>query len=215
MDGMDVQTPPAEPAAPAAAGSVGSVPGETPEQRDIRENKDIAAFSYLWIMSVIVYVLRRDSPFVRYHSKQAMILFLVSILVWLIPYAGRLLALVLFGGMVMGFMAAAQGERRDIPIVGRLSRGEITLRQAWKEIVSFVASAVRAVQEVVRKAPKEPKPAAAPTAPVVPAAIALPHDASTVSPQTTASAESLAHAAAPVPPTAETPLPVSPAPPAL
>src|SRR3989338_8508630 len=111
-------------------------PAQTPiplsPERDIEENKDIAAFSYLWIMSVVVYFLKKDSPFIRFHSKQAMILFGLSVVIWLIPISiiARPLELVILAGMVIGFLNAAQGKKKDVPIVGPLSRREITARQA-------------------------------------------------------------------------------------
>lgn len=116
---------------PAPSGA----PALSPEH-DIEENKDIAAFSYLWIMSVVVYLLKKDSPFIRFHSKQAMVLFGLSVVIWLIPISiiARPLELVVLAGMVIGFLNAAQGKRKDVPIVGPLSRREITLRQAWHEV---------------------------------------------------------------------------------
>lgn len=112
-------------------------PALSPE-RDIEENKDIAAFSYLWVMSVVVYLLKKDSTFVRFHSKQAMILFVLSIIIWLIPIAiiARGLELVILAAMVIGFLNAAQGKKKDIPIVGPFSRREMSLRQAWRELVA-------------------------------------------------------------------------------
>ncbi len=140
---------------------------------DVRDNKDIAAFSYLWIMSVIVFMLRGKSPFVRYHSKQAMLLFFLSIPVWFIPFGiGRVLELVILGCMVLGFMHAAQGEWKDIPLIGPLSRREMTVREAWRIIVSAAASFARSVSDMARSkngnAAKEsptPPPPASPAAP--------------------------------------------------
>ncbi len=118
---------------------------------DVRDNKDIAAFSYLWVMSVIIFILRGKSPFVRFHSKQAMLLFLLSIPVWFIPLGiGRLLELVILGCMVLGFMNAAQGEWKDIPLIGPLSRREMTVREAWRIIVATAASLGRSVADMAK-----------------------------------------------------------------
>ncbi|MBI3336516.1 hypothetical protein HYZ98_03040 [Candidatus Peregrinibacteria bacterium] len=88
---------------------------------DVEKNKDVAAFSYVWVMSVIVYLVRRDSAFVRFHATQAMILFVLSIPIWFIPYIGRYLELLILAAAVLGFMAAAQGEWKKLPLVGRFS----------------------------------------------------------------------------------------------
>jgi uncharacterized membrane protein len=120
-------------------------PADEEERNDIEKNKDIAAFSYLWVMSVPVYFLRKQSPFVRYHSKQAILLFVLSIPIWFIPIMGRLLELVIMAGMAMGFFAAAQGQYKDVPIVGPLSRGEITIRQAWQQLVEAILRIIHAM----------------------------------------------------------------------
>lgn len=139
-----------------------SPPAPTPEQTppavspidsdkaDIEQNKDIAAFSYLWIMSVVVFFLRRKSPFVRYHAKQAMILFALSVIVLLVPYISRFLELGVLALMVYGFINAAQGLRKDVPIVGPLSRREITIRQAWKMLVDAIVRGVNAIKSLIR-----------------------------------------------------------------
>lgn len=120
-----------------------------PVDQDIRDNKDIAALSYLWIVSVILFFWKRNSPFVRFHSKQGMILFGLTIVLPIIPVIGKLLVLVPLAGMVMGFMNAAQGLRKDVPVVGQLSRGEITIRQAWQQILAFMVRMLHAIQSAV------------------------------------------------------------------
>ncbi len=99
---------------------------ETPEQRDIRENKDMAAFSYIWIMSVLIYFSRKDSAFIQYHSKQGIVLFLLTIPVSFIPVVGKYLVFLIVAGMLLGFLNAASGQIRDVPLAGPLSRGELS-----------------------------------------------------------------------------------------
>ncbi len=163
-----------------------AAPTPEDEKRDVEENKDIAAFGYLWVMSVIVYVLRRHSPFVRFHAKQAMLLFVVSLLVWFIPFVNRALELVLLACMAYGFLNAAQGQRKDVPIAGPLSRNEITLRQAWQQLVTLVVRFARALKDLAKTEPKQsstatpstpssaPDTSAAPTAPPTPPSDASP-----------------------------------------
>ena len=124
------------------------------EENDIEKNKDIAAFSYLWVMSVIVYFLKRQSPFVKFHSRQAMVLFALSVIVWFVPFINRVLELIVLAGMVLGFVSAAQGQWRDVPLVGPVSRREMTLRQAWQQIVLLIARFGKSAGEMVKKAEK-------------------------------------------------------------
>ena len=111
------------------------------EQADIDRNKDVAAMSYLSILSVVVRYARRDSPFIAYHAKQGIWLFLISIPVWLIPGIGHYLEFFVLAGMIIGFLNAAQGQKREVPIVGRLASGALTLRDIWKSIVRAIVRA--------------------------------------------------------------------------
>ncbi len=102
---------------------------ETPDSIDIQKNKDIAAFSYIWIMSVLIYFSRKDSKFVHHHSKQGIVLFLMTIPLSFIPYVGQYLIFLAVAGMLLGFMNAAAGQTRDVPLVGKLSRGELSIKE--------------------------------------------------------------------------------------
>jgi len=126
---------------------------------DDEQNKDIAAFSYLWIMSVIVYFLKKDaSPFIRFHSKQAMVLFVLSIIFAFVPYLSRGLEIIVLVGCVYGFMAAAQGLWKDVPLVGPFSRGEMSLREVWREIVNLAMRIANAAKDVSKTAVKKAAP---------------------------------------------------------
>ncbi|MBI3331922.1 hypothetical protein HYZ99_03100 [Candidatus Peregrinibacteria bacterium] len=150
----DQNSAPASSGAPVSP-SAPAKPVLSPE-RDIEENKDLAAFSYLWIMSVIVYFLKKDSPFVRFHSKQAMVLFALTIPVWLIPIAliGRLLELLILAGMIIGFLGAAQGQWKDVPFIGPFSRGETTLRQSWQQLVARSTGLSKVLKSMFRRTKK-------------------------------------------------------------
>ncbi|MSR67508.1 hypothetical protein EXS65_01610 [Candidatus Peribacteria bacterium] len=122
-------------------------PNETPEQADIRINKDVAAFSYVWIMSVIIYFSRKDSSFIRYHSKQGIILFLLSIPVSLIPGIGSYLMFIVVAGMLLGFLNAANGQMRDVPLVGPLSRGEMSLSDVLHILMNWLKKVVASTKK--------------------------------------------------------------------
>jgi uncharacterized membrane protein len=129
MNGMDSQQTNTTPQTPTPAVS----------DPDIQENKDIAALSYVWILSVFVYLYRRQSAFVRHHARQGIVLFILSILFWMIPVAGRFLDLIVLALMVMGFLNAAQGRYAPLPLIYALSHGDIgMLRQSWKGVVDAI-----------------------------------------------------------------------------
>ncbi len=145
------------------------IPGETDEQRDIRINKDTAAFSYLWIMSVFIYFSKKDSKFVRYHSRQGIVLFLLSIPLSMIPYLGRFFLFLVVAGMLLGFVHAAQGKYADVPFAGDLAKGDIKPADLWHSTIKSLRKALDMLEGLIKKpepkkeAPKEsmdstPKP---------------------------------------------------------
>ena len=118
------------------------------KQKDIKDNKDMAALSYVWILSVILFFARKDSPFIRYHSKQAMILFILSIPIWTIPMLGHCLILVIVARKPDWLHQRRQWTLRQIlPFVGPLSRGEEhrrvckrgmeALKELWKKFMTM------------------------------------------------------------------------------
>ncbi len=111
------------------------------ELNDAEENKDIAALSYAWIMAPVLLISRKHSPFVHFHAKQGVVLFILSLLFVFIPYANRVLELMVFLLMIWGFLEAAQGRKTELPFVGALARGKLTLRGSWKQTVAAIVSA--------------------------------------------------------------------------
>lgn len=88
----------------------------------------IAAISYLWILSIIILLVKKDSDYVRFHAKQGVVLFGFSvalsilgfIIVLLLPIIW-LLDLVIFVAVIVGFIQAIQGKRYKMPVVGDLA----------------------------------------------------------------------------------------------
>ncbi len=90
---------------------------EAPEDSNL-----MAALSYVWIISIVMLVLKKEDPFVAFHAKQGLVLFGVSVLLWFIPIVGWLLNLVVFVGMVVGFIKALSGEEYELPIVSNIAK---------------------------------------------------------------------------------------------
>ncbi len=80
----------------------------------------MAALSYLWILSVVMLVIKKDDSFIIFHAKQGLILFIASFLSW-IPGIGWILGLVILALVIIGFIKALSGERYKMPVVGNLA----------------------------------------------------------------------------------------------
>ena len=85
------------------------------------DSKLFAALSYLWLLSVVMLVLKKDDEFVKFHAKQGTVIFVVSIILWFIPIIGWLLQIVVLIAVVIGFLKAYSGERFKLPVIGDLA----------------------------------------------------------------------------------------------
>ncbi len=101
------------PAAPAAKGG--------------GDDNLIAAISYLWILSIIILLVKKDSDYVKFHARQGVVLFAASVILsvaTLIPFVifiswiGNLVILV---AVIVGFIQALGGKRYKLPVVGDLA----------------------------------------------------------------------------------------------
>jgi fumarate reductase subunit D len=92
------------------------------------EDKIMLVLAYLGLLSLIPLLTVKDSPFVQYHSKQGLMLFLVMLpiaLLNVIPLLGWLLYCVAWVGyvvtVILGITKALKGERWAIPLVSDLA----------------------------------------------------------------------------------------------
>ena len=85
------------------------------------DSKLFAALSYLWLLSVVMLVLKKDDEFVKFHAKQGTVIFVVSIILWFIPIIGWLLQIAALIAVVIGFLKAYSGERFKLPVIGDLA----------------------------------------------------------------------------------------------
>lgn len=99
------------------------------QDTDIQENKLWAFLSYLWILSVIILLVKKDSPYAHYHAKQGSALFIISIITTFIdafmPYAviGFVLWIVQMGVWVLvivGIINVLNGRKKPLPIIGAM-----------------------------------------------------------------------------------------------
>lgn len=90
--------------------------------KDIEENKVLAALSYLWIISLVILLVKKDSPFAQFHAKQGLVLFIAFVLLGWIPVLGWLFDIVLLIAIVVGFIQALSGKAFEIPGVHPLAK---------------------------------------------------------------------------------------------
>ncbi len=86
-------------------------------EKDIEENKLVAALSYIWILFLIPLLVKKDSPFAQFHAKQGLVIVIASFLFSLIPFFGWLGNVVLFFVCVLAVIKTLSGEVWEIPVV--------------------------------------------------------------------------------------------------
>ena len=95
------------------------------DSKDIEENKSIAAVGYIWILCFIPLFLKRDSKFAQFHAKQALVLFIVEVIVGFIvwvPFIGWILGLAVLVLAIMGILQALQGNYWEMPLIGQFAK---------------------------------------------------------------------------------------------
>jgi len=87
----------------------------------------IAAISYLWILSIIILLVKKDSDFVKFHARQGVVLFAASVLLMVVNFIPLVIFiswignLVILVAVIVGFIQALGGNRYKLPVVGDLA----------------------------------------------------------------------------------------------
>ncbi len=85
----------------------------------------MAALSYVWILSVVMLIVKKDDEFVKFHAKQGTVLFVVSVLGMVLSpfilFLGPLIGVIVVVLEIIGFIKALSGEWFKVPVVGDLA----------------------------------------------------------------------------------------------
>jgi len=90
------------------------------DQKDVEENKYVAALSYLGILFLVPLLLKKESPFAQFHAKQGLgfcVLFVVGMAIFWFPVIGWAAALFLFVTDVIALVKTLSGEAWSVPVV--------------------------------------------------------------------------------------------------
>lgn len=111
---------------------------EAAQSRDIRENMYWGVLAYFGPLCLLVLLLRKKSPFARFHARQGLVLFVAEVIYGvlfsvlegltrpILPlYIGMrciwaIATLFLLTCVVLGVMRASKGEQMPLPLLGYL-----------------------------------------------------------------------------------------------
>lgn len=123
------------------------------KEKDIENNHDIAAFSWTLIFAPILLVLRRDSEFIRFHSKQALLLFFIAIIIFSLPYPFSNLNLLTLAVAVTGFLNANLGRWWKVPLLYDLVEAGVTPGGIATFLRKIVFGTINLVKRIFTKGP--------------------------------------------------------------
>lgn len=100
------------------------VPPQVPSPKE--KNTGMAIVAYILFFIPLLTEAKKD-PFVKYHVKQGLLVFIgwivVGIIGWILPWQlgiiATLLDICVLVLMIIGIMNAAKGEQRPLPVIGK------------------------------------------------------------------------------------------------
>lgn len=100
------------------------------ENKDPQKNTLMAILAYIGPLVIVSYLTSKDDPFVKFHIKQGLVLFVVEVAMWFL--AGMMfyqfwmiMNIINMGTLVLsivGIVNAVQGKEKELPLVGQFSK---------------------------------------------------------------------------------------------
>lgn len=83
-----------------------------------------ASLSYMWVLCLVPALLKKDQPFVRFHARQGLMLFIIEValgIIGIVPFLGLAIAriglLVCSVISIIGIVQVVRGKEWKIPFV--------------------------------------------------------------------------------------------------
>ncbi len=94
------------------------------------KNKLMAVLSYIGPLVIVSYLTAKEDPFVKFHIKQGLVLFVAEVVLWFLGsmmfyQLWALLNLIHLGLVVfsiIGIVNAFQGKEQELPIIGQYAK---------------------------------------------------------------------------------------------
>ncbi|MFA5076271.1 MAG: hypothetical protein WC480_02530 [Patescibacteria group bacterium] len=88
------------------------------DQKDIDDNKIVAALSYFWVLCLVPLLSKKESKFAQFHAKQGLILFALEVVCSLVWFLLPLFTIVFVVVSIIGIVKVLNGEYWKMPIIG-------------------------------------------------------------------------------------------------
>ena len=94
--------------------------------KDAEDNKILAILAYIGILFLVPLLAAPKSKFARFHANQGLVLFLAELITSVacaVPFvgwfAGGVMSIIVVVLAILGIVAAAKGEMKELPIIGK------------------------------------------------------------------------------------------------
>ncbi len=102
---------------------------QAPMSQGPSNNTVMAILAYIGILVIVPLITAKDDQFVKFHSKQGLVLLItwvISNFLWMIPVLGWVAAPIINLGcfilMIVGILAAASGQMKELPVIGQFAK---------------------------------------------------------------------------------------------
>ncbi len=93
------------------------------------KNMPMAVLAYIGPLVIVSYLTSKDDPFVKFHIKQGLVLFIIEIALWVLGsmlwplfMLLQLLHLAVFILAIVGIVNVTQGKEKELPVVGSFAK---------------------------------------------------------------------------------------------
>ncbi|MCM1165789.1 MAG: hypothetical protein NC299_02660 [Lachnospiraceae bacterium] len=76
----------------------------------------LSYIGFLWLVGL----LAGKTEFTKFHANQGLVLWLASLVCGIVPFLGWICEIAVFVFMIMGIINAANGEMKDLPLIGKI-----------------------------------------------------------------------------------------------
>jgi len=94
-----------------------------------QNNSLMAAIAYVGPLVILSYLIAKDEPFVKFHIKQGLVLFVIEVAIWVLSMIlwflfplYWLIDLAILVLSIIGIINAVQGKEKALPFVGGYSK---------------------------------------------------------------------------------------------
>ncbi len=101
----------------------------SPSSNGENKNTLMAVLSYIGPLVIVSYLSAKDDPFVKFHIKQGLVLFVGEIAIWIVTsmvwglwMIMQFINLGIIVLSIMGIINAVQGKEKELPVVGQYAK---------------------------------------------------------------------------------------------